>query len=259
MSAIRCEGVPGQMYCRITDIPAFPGRHTSLGYPESIGDAARPVWYGGLEPTWERAANGVWSSRGRRPGELAYELTVTPHADFVESRYRLTNESHRHWEQSLAFNCVPCGSIPEVRDHEGLRTWSEHGGQLRRLTDLPRVFGPRPTIQLYTVPGAPPGKDIPFVASFRATPDVVLGDWMAVCARDGRRLIATVSRPALFLFQNLEYGCIHSANGFGALAPGQTGEGLNRVYFVTASLADWRATMRRDLAPAAGGPAKVRS
>jgi hypothetical protein len=30
MRAIRCEGVPGQMHCRLSDIPAFPGESTVL-------------------------------------------------------------------------------------------------------------------------------------------------------------------------------------------------------------------------------------
>ncbi len=247
MNAIQLHGVNGQMHCRVGDIPAFPGCATSLGYPESIGDAARPVWYGGLKPTWERSPDGAWVSRGSRPGELRYEMTVTPHLDFIETRYRLTNESDRRWAQSLAFNCVQCGSMPEIRDHECRRTWVEHAGQLRRLIELPRVFGPRPTIQLYSVAGAPEGAAIPFVANFRATPDLVLGGWIAVTSRDGRRLVATVSRPALFLFQNMEYGCIHSASGFGPLNPGETGEGVNRVCFVESSLADWRQRMTEDL------------
>jgi len=199
--------------------------------------------HGGLKPAWERGPDGAWVSRGSRPGESRYEMTVTPHLNFIETRYRLTNESDRRWAQSLAFNCVQCGSMPEVRDHECGRTWVEHAGELRRLIELPRVFGPRPTIQLYSVAGAPKAAAIPFVANFRATPDLVLGGWIAVTSRDGRRLVATVSRPALFLFQNMEYGCIDSASGFGPLNPGETGEGLNRVYFVESSLADWRQRM----------------
>lgn len=248
MSVIRCEGVPGQMHCRLSGLPAFPGGVTSLGYPESIGDAARPVWYGTVRPSWEALGSGAWLSRGRQPGELAYEMTVTPSADFVETRFQLTNESSRSWRQSLAFNCVQCGSLPEIRDHECLRTWVGHEGRFRRLIELPRVFGPRPTIQLYSVAGAPPGREIPFVANFGATPDLTLEGWMAVQSRDGSRLVATLSRPALFLFQNLEYGCIHSAAGFGPLEPGQTGEAVNRVYFVEGSLEAWHERAGREFA-----------
>lgn len=265
MKGIACRGVPGQMHCWLSSIPAFPERQLSLGYPESIGDASRPVWFGGLEPTWKEVEGGAWVSEGRRDGELSYSMVVEPREDFVEVRYRLTNESERTWAQSIAFNCVQCGMIPEIRDHECVRTWVrtagddragggsqaegviQEDGAFRRLVEIPRIFGPRPSIQLYSVAGAPRGAEIPFVANFQATPDVVLEGWIAVVSRDGRKLVATVSKPALFLFQNLEYGCVHSGTGFGPLKPCETGEGTNRVYLVESGLEDWWERMRREM------------
>lgn len=244
---LACEGVQGQMHCWVDSMPAFPGSRLSLGYPESIGDAARPVWFGGLEPKWERLADGAWRSVGRREGELSYAMTVTPGEDFIDIRYRLVNESDRPWAQSLAFNCVQCGMIPEIRDHECLRTWVRSEGKFRRLVEIPRRFGPRPTIQLYSVEGAPRGAEIPFVANFGATPDVVVEGWIAVTSRDRKKLVATVARPALFLFQNMEYGCIHSGTGFGALAPGEAGEGRSLVYAAEGSIEAWYERMRRDI------------
>lgn len=246
MKAISCAGIQGEMSCRLFDIPLFPGRETFLGYPEAIGDAARAVWFGGLRPIWEAREDGVWISRGRRQGELSYEITVTPGEDFVECRFRLTNESSRAWKESLAFNCFQCGMVPEIRDHECVRTYVGLRGRARRLVELPRVFGPRPTIQLYSVEGAPPGTEIPFVASFAATPDIVLESWIGVLSRDGRKFVATVSKPALFLFQNMEYGCIHSATGFGPLEPGQSAQGSNRVYFVASAPDAWRARIEKE-------------
>jgi hypothetical protein len=205
------------------------------------------VWFGGLKPSWERRSDGIWISRGQRRGELSYVMTVRPQEDCVETRYKLTNESPRTWEHSLAFNCVQCGSLPEIRDHECVRTWARSEGRFQRLVELPRVFGPRPAIQLYSVVGAPAGKDIPFVANFRATPECVLDGWMAVQSRDGRKLAATVSRPALFLFQNMEYSCIHSATGLGPLRPGESGSGVNWVYFTESSLEDWHDRMVQEV------------
>jgi len=83
--------------------------------------------------------------------------------------------------------------------------------------------------------------------SYSSTPEVRVEGWMAVQTRDGRHLLATVSDPALFMFQNLEYACIHSATGFGRLAPGETGAGRNRVYFIAATIEEWHQRMRRDL------------
>lgn len=75
-----------------------------------------------------------------------------------------------------------------------------------------------------------------------------LEGWLAIQSRGGKRLAAVVSKPALFLFQNMEYSCIHSSPGFGPLPPGKTGEALTRVYFVEASLEGWYERMKREMA-----------
>ena len=136
-----------------------------------------------------------------------------------------------------------------MSDHECVRHWCRAGGEFRRLIEVPRQFSLRATVQLYSVEGMPPGQEIPFVANFRATPEeVALEGWLAVQSRDGSRLVATASKPALFLFQNMEYSCIHASPGFGPLGPGESGEAVNKVYFVEASLEDWYERMRADLA-----------
>jgi hypothetical protein len=65
--------------------------------------------------------------------------------------------------------------------------------------------------------------------------------------RDRKRLVATVSKPGLFLFQNREFSCIHCATGFGEMRPGQTAEAINMVYFVAASLATWQRRMETEM------------
>jgi hypothetical protein len=247
MKLIQLQGRPGVMACDATGIPAFPGGSFTLAYPEAIGDSAQPTWYGDIRPTWEENAGGTWTSAGSKPGELDYEITLTPGTDHVTSQFKLTNLSQREWRQGMAFNCFQCAKDNSIRDNECLRTWVRAKGRFRRLVELPRVFGPRPALQLYSVEGAPPGKDIPFVAGFAATPEVVIEPWMAIVSRDGRRLAATVSRPGLFLFQNREYSCIHCATGFGSLSPGQSADAVNTVYFVEATLADWYQRMKSEL------------
>ena len=114
-----------------------------------------------------------------------------------------------------------------------------HNGQFKRLPELPRVYSGRPTIQVYQVKGAPPVATIPYAEKFKATPNAELEDWIAIQSRDQTRLAAIVSKPALFLFQNMEYACIHSAASFGTLQPGQTGKALTRLYLVQATLQQW--------------------
>ncbi len=244
--AIQFEGFEGTMGGAITRVPVFPGERFGLGYPEAIGDAARACWR--IQPRWDRDAGGSWKSTGREPGELSYTMTVTPGDDMVDVHFTLTNESERHWKQTVAFNCFQCGGVPAIRDHECVRHWVRTGGQFKRLIEIPRKYGPRPAIQLYSVEGAPGGKEIPFVANFKATPDAIVEGWIAIESRDGKRLAATVSKPAMFLFQNMEYSCIHSGAGFGPLRPGETATAINKAYLVEASLDDWYKRMKAELA-----------
>jgi hypothetical protein len=257
--SIRFTPVQGSMGARIAQVPAFPDETFQLNIPEAIGDAARTIWQGAVRPEWTRGDEEWWSSTARLEGELSYRVEVQPTEDTLTIRITLKNESPRTWKQSLAFTCFNCGSSPSIHDRECTRHWCRTGGEFRRLIEVPRVCGPRPTIQLYSVEGAPRGETIPFVANFRATPDVVLEGWLAVVARgapdasgkrsrDGDRLVAVVSKPALYLFQNMEYSCIHSGPGFGALEPGETGESITRIYLVEAKLEDWYERMKREWA-----------
>ncbi|MBM3501660.1 MAG: hypothetical protein FJX74_23655, partial [Armatimonadetes bacterium] len=244
MPNIRLEPAPGQMAVHVLEVPAFPGESFHLGVPEAIGDVGRAVWFGAVEPRWEALEEGAWRQTARREGELSYTITLTPLEDVVDIRLSLTNESNREWAESLAFNCFGCGGAGSVSDHECVRHWCGVGGELRRLIEVPRRFSPRATVQLYSVEGAPPGGDLPFVAHFAATPEAVLEGWLAIQSRDGTRLVATASRPTLFLFQNMEYSCIHAAPSLGPLQPGETGEATNLIYFVEDSLEAWRTRMR---------------
>jgi hypothetical protein len=149
----------------------------------------------------------------------------------------------------MAFDCVGCVTAPTVRDFDGIRHWTRVDGQFRRLSSLPRQNGKLRTVQFYRVQDGPPATAAPWVQGFEATPDVELENWLAMVSRDGKRLVATVSRPALFLFHNLENPCIHSCPSLGALQHGETGRALTRLYFVEASLEDWYARMKRELAP----------
>ena len=246
--AIRLTPRQGHMGAGVSDVPAFPREQFNLGIPESIGDAARSIWFGGIEVAWSEGEAGAWVQKATKEGELSYEITLTPYEDVVDIDMTLTNLSDRTWAQSQAFNCFNCGA-PSVSDHECVRHWCRVGGEFKRLVEVPRKFSRRATVQLYSVEGQPPGAEIPFVHQFKATPeDVALEGWLAVESRDGERLVATASKPALFLFQNMEYSCIHASPGFGPLEPGETGKALNKVYFVEASLQDWYDRMKADLA-----------
>ncbi|MBP8127947.1 MAG: hypothetical protein KA184_00085 [Candidatus Hydrogenedentes bacterium] len=241
MAALQLRAVQGAMSFEVSGSDVFPGLTLYCGFPEAIGDAAGAVWFGDTTSiVWTEQDRGAWRCEGKAEGRLQYSLDVMPFDDCVEVVQSLTNRGNRRWRQSLAFNCVSPGSYDAIFDYECLRHWVGYLGSCARLASLPRVFGPRPTVQLYSVEGAPKGRQIPFVAYFQATPDVVLEPWIAIASADGRRALATVSEPALFLFQNIEYSCIHSAAGFGALRPGQTGRARTRIYLAAATTEEMR-------------------
>lgn len=246
MSKIQFHPLPNSMTGIVSESAVFPGEKFSLTLPEAIGDAAGACWQNGASFVWKESGNGDWRCEGKRDGELRYALDLTTTEEVVDVRLSLTNDSPRPWEDTLSFNCFNCAGSAALNDHECRRHWAGQSGKLRRLPELPRKIGPRPTVQLYSVEGATPGKRVPFVAGFEATPDVTLENWLAIRSRDGKRLAAVASEPCLFLFQNMEYSCIHSASSFGALAPGATGAAHLRIYLVESDLPAWRDRMRAD-------------
>ena len=248
-SQIRFTGEPGRMNSSITNVPGFGDDVFRMNFPEAIGPTNNRQIHTTVKCSWEELESGVWKQTGRVDGMLAYTIDVHVHEDHVDFIQRLTNQSQEDWEQTMAFNCFNNGSAISVRDHECKRHWVRTGGAFKKLIEVPRVFGLRPALQLYSVEGAPPGKDIPFVARFQSTPeDVTMEGWMAIRARDGRHMVATVSKKALYTFQNREYSCIHSAPTFGPLGPGESGKALTRVYFVEAGLEEWYARMTEEFA-----------
>ncbi len=230
-------------------IKAFPLGTVQLGFPEAIGDVDLTAWvYRGIKVTWDQLPDGTWRCKGDQPGELTYSYEIRCAADYADVVYTITNKSNRTWKQSFAFNCVNGSATDRIRDLEAARHWVRTAkGEFKRLVEVPRAIGPRPTIQFYSVVGQPRAESLRFVDNFKAThKDVTLEGWLAIQSTDGKALLATVSKPALFLFQNMEYSCIHSALAFGHLEPGQSASGVTRVYIVEATVEDWYHRMQRE-------------
>ena len=223
----------GQGSGLLNNLAAFPRGIIGIGFPECLGPAKAPSWQGNFTANWTDLGEGVWRVEGATEGLLTYSITVRPAEEHCDFEFSLTNTSTEAWDQGMAFNCVQAGSLDKARDNECIRHWTGQQGQLVKLPALPRQYSPRPTVQLYSVEGQPPGAEIPFVANFQATPaDLVVEPWLAIESQDGRCSVATVSKPALFLFQNMEYSCIHSGCGFGPMEPGATSQAVNRVFAV---------------------------
>lgn len=248
MSHVRIAITPGGTGCTVDEVDAFPGASFIMSFPESIGDAEHVVHFPSTQADWRHGKDGELITRCLVPGELEYTIHFTPGPDYVDARTSIVNKSTRHWAHSLAFNCVHPGSCEQVIDHECLRHYTGYDGRPTLLRTLPRVFGPRPVVQLYNIEGMPPADSTRFVNDFHATPDITVENWLAIASLSSRSLMAVTSHPALFLFHNLEYSCIHAAQSLGALKPGQRGQALTRAYFTEMPLEDWYVRMKAEFA-----------
>lgn len=245
---IKFTASPLLMGARIENVPGFEGDVFNVNFPESIGSTNKSRWFDIIECSWTKLEDGNWLGKGWVKNEIEYTIEVSIHSDYVDFVLSLTNKSEEKWEETHAFNCVNCGSAGSLRDHECKRHWVRSNGEFQKLIEIPRVFGPRPALQLYSVEGAPAGKEILFVHAFHSTPeDLTIEGWMAIESTDGKHLVAVVSKPALYTFQNREYSCIHSAPSFGPLGPDETGTALTRIYFVQSSLKAWYNRMTREM------------
>ena len=244
MSGIVFSAEENKMDSRITSVPGFEGDIFKLTFPEAIGSIENGHWPNAITSNWKQINDKEWKSEGFVEGELEYTIDVLIKEDHIDFIQKLTNKSDRVWDETFSFNCFNNSLAPSVRDHDANRNCVRCNHEFKNLTELPRVFGPRPTLQLYSVEGKMKGEDIPFVNNFQATPsDVAIEGWMAIESKDKKRMVAIVSEPALFTFQNREYSCIHSCPSFGKLKPNETGNALVRLYFVESSLEDWHKRM----------------
>lgn len=247
MEKIKFITSPDRMSAKIVNINGFNGDIFTVNFPESIGPSDNTPWFDVIKCTWTELDNDCCNCRGWVEGMLNYTIDVSIFKDYVDFVMRLTNKSANEWSETLSFNCVNCSQAITIRDHECKRHWIRSKGEFKRLIELPRKYGPRPTCQLYSVEGASMGKDIPFVRDFQSTPDdVAIDGWIAIRSRDDTHMVVVVSEPALFTFQNREYSCIHVSPTFGALKPGETGTALTRIYFVEAPLQDWYKRMKEE-------------
>lgn len=258
---MQCTPQPGAVSATLSDVPAFPDDTYTLNVPEVIGDFSRPKFLSEeADPSWTRQSDDKWECRASVEDELSYVVRITPDADVVNIDFKLTNESDRLWEQSYATVCVNLGAhttagstsylrrFNEITDFECSRHWTGINGECRQLTQLPRAYGPRPTIQIYGVENESSVDFDPVESETieRQIPDVEPEGWLAIEARDESGLVAVAAEPPFMLFQNSEYSCIHSDPGFGTLLPGETSTATTRIYLVTQDIEKWYSRYRQE-------------
>ncbi len=235
-----------RMNCSL-EWPPLPGEIFRLNLPEAIVNNEGGRWgVREIKPRWEAGPGGRQSYDVEVPGGMRLHVRMQPFEDYVDIRYQVTNLQTTPWTESLAFTCFNHGSVPSINDFELLRTYIWRKGQPYRLIDIERKFSTRPLVQLFGIEGARPWHEIKFVAKFQATPPEPCEPLIAIQSRDGKHVTGVAAHPALFLFQNAEYSCIHSCPTFGALKPNETGEALTRHYFLEGTAHDLKKRYDED-------------
>jgi len=223
--------VQGTETIRITH-GAFPGGYFTYRIPEAIGDVNREVWTASprtaVHPEWKPAAGGGWYYSWERDGLLRYSALAKRNQHAVDVHMTLKNLGDKPWRDSFSFSCFNFRNMPEFADFDGSRVFVKLDGRYAPITTIARKDSPRPTIQMWYVAGGPRG--LGFVESFQAAPEVYTDGVLAARSWDGKHLIAVASDKPLFLFNNMEFSCIHCCPSFGPLEPGQEGRALHRAY-----------------------------
>jgi len=205
--------------------------------PEAIGstgtDPARgfSIWGASpqfnMAPQWQKTEQG-WKYTWKKDGLLKSSVHAYTVDDHLDVHIRLQNLMDVPWPQSQAFSCFNPRDARIFADFEGTRTFLLLDDRWTAITRLQRKDSPRPTIQLWYVKDQP--RPLGFVETFQATPPVYPRGVLAVRSRCEKHLIAVTADKPLFLFNNLEFSCIHCCPAFGALKPGEEGHAFHRVF-----------------------------
>lgn len=208
-----------------------PGDRFVYNIPESIGSTEASIWCASpqiaVKPEWKPTDDGGYRYEWQREGLLGYSVHVSPRDDRIDVRIRLKNLSRKPWPNSQAFSCFQPRQALNFSDFDGTRTFLLIDGKWVPITQVERKDSSRPTIQLYYIRNKP--RPLPFVEAFKATPPVYPEAVLAVRSYDGKSFVAVTADKPLYLFQNLEFSCIHCCPTFGALGPNEQGTATHYV------------------------------
>jgi hypothetical protein len=147
----------------------------------------------------------------------------------------------------FAFNCLNPAGARAFQDWTLERTFMSSHGEPLRMDRTHRVRGHMPTVGFDTHEQTPWGQESAFVRGFSATsPNRTDDSWIVTIAEDGQSHMAATSPDALFLFNNLDRCCIHSATNFGDIAPGESSSTVARLYLARGGLDVFLARFQAD-------------
>ncbi|KKL67489.1 hypothetical protein LCGC14_2134480, partial [marine sediment metagenome] len=207
-----------------------------LNFPE-----VKIKWTG---PDADGAVESGWTTDGR----IRYTTRLIPAADYVDVEMTITNLSDRLWRDVFAFNCLNPTSAKLFQDWKLKRTYMSAHGRPMRMDGTKRVRGHMPTVGFYTHEQTPWGLESPFVRGFSAiSPDRTDGSWIVTLSDPPGAYMAATTPDSLFLFDNLDRCCIHSAPSFGDIGPGESSTTVCRLYMAAGGLEGFLKRYRKDL------------
>ena len=240
---------PEGMGCGLT-VPGLPNQLFVLVIPETIGSREEMLLnFPDVSPRWKvPEEDGSIACEWTTEGRIRYAARLVPGEDFVDVEMEIENLTSRLWQDVFSFNCLnPTGAAP-FRDLEMKRTWISREGNLLRLAETTRPRGPMPTVGFYLHESVPAGQEPSFVRGFEAT-NAVRTDrpWIVTLSDAGTHFMAAAAPEAVFLFNNVDRGCIHAAPSFGDIGPREKGRAVARFYFARGGVSEFLRRWREDL------------
>ena len=238
----------GKMGCSAR-VPNLGDQVFALGIPETIGSRERMILnFPEVTIRWDGPdEDGVIATTWTTEGRIRYTTRLLPAVDYVDVEMTIENLADAVWHDVFAFNCLNPVNARQFKDWELRRTYMSEHGRPVQMAETKRVHGHMPTVGFYLHERIPWGKESPFVRGFHATsPNRTDGSWIVTLSDPPGSYMAATSPSAVFLFDNLDRCCIHSAADFGDIGPGESSTTVCRLYFAHGSLEDFLDRYRTD-------------
>ena len=240
----------GKMPCNV--VTNLDGKKNifALTIPETIGCREGMLLnFPETDLAWEGPdADGVVRTGWTKDSVISYSLELVPGRDFVDAVMVITNLSKDNWEDVWSFNCLNPVKAPAFRDEQLDRTYMSTPAGPKPLSATERTIGPRPGIGVYFSERMGADEYWPFISGFQATsPERTNGDYLLTMSSSGHTYMAATSPRTLYLFNNLEFTCIHAAPTFGDIPSGGTSSLTCRFYLAEGDMQDFFQRFKRDL------------
>jgi len=200
---------------------------------------------------WSRLSNGIVVVQGEVTRSVSYEVTATPHPEFVSLEIKVANHGQQTFEDLYAVMCLNLRDTPMMFDPKsdptGLkalgRVFVQIDGRRCAAIDTDHKQSRNKVMPFYFLKTTPlADRWAPIFAmnyGWAVSKDVVDCPVVAMVSRDGKLMAGHWFQPAHHVLANWiqpPHGCQHSEASFGTLEPGQSATASGRVYLQAGSM-----------------------